>query len=48
MNITSNTYVNLRTNEKTNDQHLAMEWYRAGDSVSVYNKNGVHKITWVF
>jgi len=47
MNITSNTYVNLRTKETTHDHHRAVEWYRAGDSVSVYSKNGAHKITWV-
>lgn len=46
MNITENTYINLRTGEKTHDHHVAVGWYRDGDSVSVY-LHGAHKITWV-
>lgn len=39
-------YVNGETGEVVSDRREAIEWYRAGDSVTIY-RDGKPAITWV-
>ena len=38
-------YVNSSTGEATTEHYIAMEWFRAGDNVTLYAR-GTARLTW--